>query len=300
MDQARYYKHSGTFSVPAAVSAFALGAAAGIPLAFVYAYALVYIPVVGYVTFLLSFGFGLAVGLVSGSVLKKSHTRNHVVAVGIGLAATAVAWYASWGAWTYAVLHRSSVNVGLADLFFRPAQLWAVVRVINARGAWSMKDLTPTGVVLWAFWGLEALIILGAGAFFAWAPTASPFCERCGEWTQERVDVARVALAPRPEVQRLADTEQITRIVDLGKAASDAKAWYRLDVHGCPRCKEFHVLDVRQVDLKVEKKGTSESTRSVVGNLLVSASVVQELATINRRLAVAAARSTAAPAKTGS
>jgi hypothetical protein len=299
MDQARYYKHSGAFSVPAAIGAFALGAAAGIPLAFVYAYALVYIPVVGYVTFILSFGFGLAVGLVCGSALKKSHTRNHVVALAIGLAATVVAWYASWGAWTYAVLHRSNVNVQLADLFFRPAQLWAIVRVINARGAWSMRDLTPTGAVLWAFWALEAVIILGAGAFFAWAPTASPFCERCGEWTQTRVDVARVALAPRSEVQRLADTEQITRIVDFGKPASDAKDWYRLDVHGCPRCKEFHVLDVQQVDLKVEKKGTSESTRTVVGNLLVSSTVVQELATINRRLTVAAARSTAAPAKTG-
>jgi hypothetical protein len=285
-----HYRHSGSFSPAASAAAFAAGAAGGSLLAVVYAYALVYVPVVGTFTFAIAGAFGAGAGWVTGRMLKRGATRNGTVAVVVGAAATAAAWYVCWIAWTYALLQRSDVQVEVSELLTQPSRLWQVVQVINEHGAWSLKGATPTGIVLWIFWAMEALLIVGVGALVAHTMTAPPFCETCGEWTQLHIGIAQTARGSDEEVRDMAAADQIARVAAFGRPAQGAKEWLRLDLHSCPRCDQFHVVDVQAVELRTEKNGPKEHAKELVRKLLVGPSEAQELRGLNSRLASEAAR----------
>jgi hypothetical protein len=290
MAQGLYYQHSGRFSVGGVARGLIAGVAAGMPLAFVYAYALAYVPVVGYFSFLLSAAFGGLVGAIAGTGLKLAKTRHLALAAVVGFVATATAFYLSWAVWVYAILRRADADVSLVPLVRAPEQLWAMIRLVNKAGAWSIHGATPTGAVLWTLWGLEAAIILGCGSLIASALVSAPFCEACGAWTQERADAARVAAAAgADDLKRLADNRQIAHLAGFGPPPPEATEWLRLDLHSCQKCTHFHTLDVHRVHVKFEKGKRTEEKTAILENLLVTADEAAALAPVGEPLATAAA-----------
>ena len=77
----RYYTHSGRYSPLAAAKALGLGLVVAVPMAFVYSYAIVYIPIVGIITFILTAGFAAVVGFTVGHLLKSGQVRNNAVSI---------------------------------------------------------------------------------------------------------------------------------------------------------------------------------------------------------------------------
>lgn len=81
---AEFYKHSGTVPVAGAIQTAFAGLGTAITLAWAYSYAIVWIPIV-YINFLLTLGFGAAIGFLIVRAAKAGRIRSSSVPALIGL-----------------------------------------------------------------------------------------------------------------------------------------------------------------------------------------------------------------------
>src|SRR6185295_8381476 len=152
MPELRVYKHSGNpgnalWSVPI------VGIPAVIVLAFAYGYLSRYIPCVGYVSVFLTIGYGLLIGYLIGRAAKASKCRNKAVVVLLGIVLGAFAVYCAWVVFIYTFVS-GAPGVSVWDIFTSPKLLWNVITVVNAKGWYTIRRSTPSGVILWIFWAI--------------------------------------------------------------------------------------------------------------------------------------------------
>jgi len=185
-----FYTPSGRAPGDGIALGLGVGIAAAVPLAFVYSYAILYIPIIGIVTFILTGGFGLLLGVAVGSPMHARKVRSPLVASLVGFTVGLVALYAMWVVWLYGLIQRSggdgASEVTLLGLATWPPAVWQLVELVNETGAWSFKGTTPTGGVLWAIWGCEALILVGMPTWLAGNTVSDPFCEKCEAWCEDK------------------------------------------------------------------------------------------------------------------
>jgi hypothetical protein len=274
----RYYRHSGRFSPFAVARAVALGLLVTVPMAFIYSYILVYLPIIGVVTFLLTAGFAGVVGLTVGSVLHSGKVRNHGVAITATLLVALFALWASWVTWVYALLHRADADVGLVDLAANPSALWNLINLINEKGAWSLKGATPTGGLLWALWGLEAVIIAGVMVFAAREMVSAPFCEACDRWCEEHKGFA--LLGPTRKETLAARLEQGDYTVFKEMRETNATTYTQLDLHQCGQCLITNALTARSITVTVKKGKEEKSETVMVRHLLLTPGELSTVKTI--------------------
>lgn len=273
-----YYKHSGAFTLQGIVLGILVGLAAGIPLAFAYAYLILYIPLVGYITFLFSAAFGALVGIATTMGLKWRKVRNVPVAFAAAAVTSLVAFYASWSAWIYALLRRANMDVELTPILFQPDVLWQLIVRVNGVGAYTIRSWTPTGTALWIFWSLEALLIVGLALLLAVKfMRDEPFCEACGNWCKGQEGIARVASGDTAELKQRLEAKDLTILQNLGAAPAGAAEWFRLDLHACPSCKMTNTLSVKTVKLKIDKQGKSEESAEDTIDMLLLGPTETEL-----------------------
>lgn len=128
--------------------------AAGI-LGAAYAYLNSLIPFI-YVNVILMFLFGGAVGFVAQASAAMTKLES---GFGIGLVAviaSVIGVYFAWVAHLHAVYES---NVWLLGTIIRRASQ------IAETGPWTVSDFTPTGIIAWGLWGLEALMIVGSSLY---------------------------------------------------------------------------------------------------------------------------------------
>lgn len=285
-----YYTHSGKYSAPGLLTGLGIAMVAAIVLAFVYAYSIVYIPIVGYVTFILSAGFGALVGVAAAKGLELGKVRSVGVSIVVVLVAAVIGYYVSWAAWLHALLNKADVEVGFVEIITSPGDMWAAIQAINEAGSWTLKGFTPTGGVLWGLWALEAVIILGLGVFVGVAMAASsPFCERCQLWSRESPGVALLDAGPQPDqLRHHLEHNDLAAVEALG-APTDPARFYRLDLYECARCKQLNTVDAWLVSVTVNKEGErSEDTDEVCKGLLLDAQQVQAVRDLGQRVAAPA------------
>lgn len=184
-----FYKPSGKAPGDGIAIGLAVGIAAAIPLAFIYSYAILYIPIIGIVTFILTGGFGLLLGVAVGSPMHSRKVRNPMLASLMGFLTGLVALYAMWVVWLYALINRGDQppeDLTLLGLALSPLGVWNLIELVNQTGAWSFKGSTPTGGFLWFIWGLEAVILVGLPTWLAGTTVADPFCEKCEAWCEDK------------------------------------------------------------------------------------------------------------------
>jgi hypothetical protein len=289
--RATYYRHSGQFSPVGVFVALLGGLAGGAVLAFVYAYALAYIPIVGYITFILSAGFGALVGLVTGKLLQRGHVRSSGVSTLVALVVALGAFYVSWAAWISAMAGRADAAIPIGDLLTRPDLTWELIQAINAVGAWTMKGWTPTGGVLWGLWGLEAALILVPAMLVGIAIVGGhPYCESCRAWCTDQEGVLNVAYSDPAEVRRRLEGGDLAYLESLGRSESGAHTWVRIDLHRCPTasCGRTNTLSAHIVQVTVNNKGeSSQKATAVVDKLLVEKAAVENVLAIGQRQQVA-------------
>jgi hypothetical protein len=286
-----YYAHSGRFSLRGLLFGVTGGLTAGVALGAGYAYALAYIPLV-YLNALLPVGFGAVLGLVTADVLTSRKLRNTPLGLVSIALVTAVAWYASWAVWAYAVLARAGVSgVELGRLALDPGLLRRVVGRINEVGAWSLKGSTPTGGLLWAIWSLEALVILGASL---WAGAAvfrkDPFCEACETWCIGIENVAKLGPANTATLVERLESGDLAYLESLGLGEAHPEGWTELDLHRCPGCDDLHALTVRRAVRSVEKGREKLSKKEIVKKLLLTKAEAEAICALPKKLREAAAR----------
>ncbi len=281
-----YYKHSGNFSTGGAAVALLVSAAVAFPLAYAYAYVILYIPIAGYITFILSAIFGGLMGLVASKTLMWGKVRNTGVALAIIVPASLWAFYASWAVWIYALLRRAKMQLDLLPILLRPDVLWELIKKVNEVGAWRLRSWTPTGTALWIFWAAEAVLILGLAFLVGLVMfRGNPYCEACNSWCKETEGVGKVAAGDRAELTQRMEAKDFAHLEKLGQVQPEAKEWFRLDLYECPTCKMTNTLSVKAVTLKVEGKDgkASESTEDLVDKLVISVGDVETIRRIGQK-----------------
>jgi hypothetical protein len=287
------YSHSGRFTTGGIIRGLITGGLVGLMLGFIYPYVILYIPVVGSISFIISGGFGLVVGAVIGMALKRGKVRNLGVAALTALPAIAVAYYLSWVVWVYAFLHQRDADVPLLGLLLQPSALWEVIQRINEVGAWTVKGTTPTGAVLWVLWAAEATLVIGAAIFGAVTAVNHPFCENCDVWSEESKGVAVLGGEdPKALKERLMSDKLIPALEGLGPPSANDNRYAVLDLQSCPSCKAFHTLSAGLV----VKKGNKTERAELMSKVLISTTEAEGIRALGLRLAGAPAAGSASAA----
>jgi hypothetical protein len=276
----RYYRHSGTVPPLGLLKALALGLLVSVPAAFVYAYILVYLPIIGVITFILTAGFGGIVGFAVGAVMHKGKVRNNTAALAAAVPVALFALWASWVAWVYALLHRADAEVGVLDLALNPAALAKVILLINEKGSWSFKGATPTGGALWVMWALEAAIIVGLILFVAREAVSSPFCEACDRWCEEHKGLAYIGPTHKDVLVPRLEKADYAILVELEGPSGDS--FTQLDLHQCSQCQGNAALTATSVTVKLKKGKQEKEEKVLLRHLVLSPS---ELSTVKETLA---------------
>lgn len=287
MEETKYYRHSGSVSGGGLVLG-TIAASIGVAIAAaIYAAAVLYIPLAGVITFVLAAGFGSVAGFIVGHALQFGKLRNDKIAFLVASVLALEALYVSWASWTTLLLWRSDVEASFLPLLESPALLWSVVRELNGVGAWSVGGFSPTGGLLWALWGLEALIILGLATLVPLGILTLPFCERCERWSKLDEDIARFA---DTDSDSDSDSDSLKSSVEggaveflssLGKPSVKDTTWLRADLHRCPSCDDLHTLTLSRVTVTNDKGERKENAQSILQHLLLpktAAAALRELA----------------------
>ncbi len=310
--QGLYYKHSGSFSVPGALIALVLGLLVGLPAAWLYAYLIRWNPIV-YISFLATLGFGALMGYATESFLEKQRCRSVPVTVAVALLVTVISYYVSWAVWLHAILIE---NVSVFVFLLNPVAMWELIQRINAEGAWSIKKDVVKGVALWVVWGAEAAVIFGtAGYTAAKAMLEACYCEGCDSWTVEKNGVCAISAgaAPSPsdkdamktylkgfkergkELKERMEAKDFQYLENQGVADPKAAfAWYRLDLHSCPKCGMTNTLRITRFQHKLE--GKTVKAELLQNQILRQLNLNSSEAELVRRLQEKLAPTPAAPA----
>lgn len=259
-----YYKHGGGFSVGGVALAAAAGAAIAVVMGALYAYAILYIPVIGAVTFVLTGGYGLIAGVLLGMIFKSVKTRNNAVVALVSSLVALVALYFVWVTWLYGLIKRGDVeDVSWLGLMLHPVEMLDALKAINQNGTWSLKGLTPTGGALWAIWACEALLIGLAMVFGAIGQTSDPFCETCQAWCKEHV----LGQLPHTDADALTmklEQREWTTISQMRAQPATPGASMVFSAWECEGCRETATLCFSEVKVVKDKTEKNEKMRHLV------------------------------------
>jgi hypothetical protein len=285
-----YYKPSNKMPIGGVLLFLLGGVLTSAVLAFVYIYAIWYIPFV-YINFFLCLGFGLVLGGVLMLLAKAGKLRSPV---GVGLLALLVglmAVYLEWSVYLTLLFNSETTGTGrdadtstsfnsalFADVLAHPGAMWEAIGKINETGTWSLKGATPSGVFLGVIWVIELVIILGGAYLLARSQADEPFSEVANEWADEET-------LPHP-IGFAHDAAQTRTALETGQyhsltshiAQSEIDPFARLKLHRAPNDPNCQYLTLENVTTKVDDKGkATQSTDTVVQHLAISPAAYEEL-----------------------
>jgi hypothetical protein len=280
-----YYSHSGKFSPGGLVVGTVAGVLGGAVLGYLYAYVILYIPLAGFITFILSAGYGGLLGGVAVYALKWQKVRNTGLMFAVTALVSLKSLYFAWATWVYAFLRRSEVDADLLSIVLQPWTLWDLILKINEVGAWSIRSMEPKGTFLGILWLIETgIILVVAFLIAAWQIQDEPFCESCNTWCKGEENIAVVAKAEAADVKIHAESKNFAYFEELGAVAPEAMEWLRMDVHICSQCKQTGTLTVKAVTKSIDKEGkASTSDTDIVDKLLVNSSDVYAVRDLGKK-----------------
>lgn len=278
-----YYQHSGQTPVPSVLLAGCVGLAAGLALAYGYAYAIEYVPS-HKLRLLMTALFGVALGAVTAGIAKAGKVRSVAVVLALVGVVTLAAYWFAWVVWIKAVLDRiggPNLKFSLGQLITSPALLWDLLQLINENGTWMMSkgDKEPVrGTFLTLIWLGEALSIFGC-AFGVAVPMLrdAMFCEACNRWCAKPITLRQTAVGDPKTLKESLEAHDFTYVNSLPPA--DPRRHWVLNYEHCPNCRQLHAISVLDRTLKMNKKGqvTANKTRKLLTRLLIDSEEAQEL-----------------------
>jgi hypothetical protein len=254
------YSHSGIIGSAIFVVPI-VGVIAALVLGTAYAFIDVYSPIAGYVSLLFIFGFAFGLGWVISQIGYVLRCRNTTFLFVAGLLAGLIGLYTSWAAFEFALLNRYSegFEASLINIFLSPAAIWELAKSINEKGWYTIGGMTPSGVVLWAFWGIEAVaIVIGTAIFSISALSDEVFCERCEQWMSKVAGKVRLACPEdQAQLEKLAP-DNLEPLWSLANASTTDNPQLCIDAWECRACKDNPAVQVKVRALVTNKKGDVE------------------------------------------
>jgi hypothetical protein len=283
-----YYEHSGKYSIGGAIYALVVGSVIMCFCAFLYAYIILYCPLV-YINAIVVLGFGVLVGYTCAALLKRKKVRNDGLAVALTLVLTSVAYYYGWVAWVWALARRADTAIAPISTFFvllfNPAALWEAIVAINGAGAWSISKSVITGWQLWTVWGIELGLIFGLSLYSAYQTMdEEPFCETCEEWGTKKGRVVEAVATDLTEFKRRMEAKDFKYLEEAGAPKPETAEFQRIDVFSCAKCGSFHTLDSSQIKVKIESGKRKEQSTATLHHLLLTASEADALTKLGQKM----------------
>ncbi len=247
----------------------------------VYAYVTVYSPIGGYISILFIVGFGFAVGVLTAMAARISKCRNPKLAAGLGFLVSLFALYSAWVLFLFVLLRRSGLEVGwafLPDMFISPAATWSLIKGLNADGWFSIAGGTPSGIILWIFWAIEAIIIVLMVTIITHAAIDEEvFCENCRKWTETDPPL-RLALPDDEDVIPRLIAGDVSALHELTPAELGEYPHLIAEVKYCEQCHQTATYQLKFVDLEAEKgEEPKEASKDLTKTLVLTAEAYQSL-----------------------
>ena len=272
MIETSYHKNSGSFGVLSPVYISVFGILSAIILGTIYAYAVFYIPFI-YLNFLLTLGLGLVLGNIIGFAGKIGKARNKKLMLVSGIVVGLISLYVAWAAWILALS-------GHQALVLSPVILIQVLGEVGKEGVWSMFGYTPTGVVLYAIWLIEAgmivwFTVVACKDFMG----ETPFCERCSCWAEEKFEIWPLSLPEDPEqVREQMEHGELDGLKALSPQPEGTAAYSSLTLRSCPSCEESRFLTFKLASTEVDSEGEATKNEvTVAENLILSSGQHRQL-----------------------
>jgi hypothetical protein len=267
-------------------------------LSLIYGHINVYNPLI-YVNFLMTMGYGYLIAWIIGKVARLAKCRSPLSLALLSFLMGLWALYAVWAAWSFALINRSipALTPTLLEVYSNPRFLWTFITLVNTSGWFTIHNSTPSGIVLWIVWAIEAGAIVGIITFYpvkmlkGWV-----FCEPCGVWCLQKPDLARFSDPSNPEhVRRLKDGD-LTVLAELPPMRPGNSAHIRVSSQRCAKCSETETIMVtRYWYVRNEKGVNEEKTKELTPHILLGPESLHALQTAIAAKAVAEQIPTAAP-----
>jgi len=277
-DSRQFYVHSGKIA-PQLVLGVPILLIISTLLAFAYAYSVIYIPIVGYLSFLLTLGFALGVGFCTAIVLQFFKTRNSFFALFFGLGSGIFALYAAWVTFEYVLWNKNATEpIELLQLV-DPVVVWRVACLVAEKGWYSIRNTTPSGAVLWTFWGVEACAVVGISAYMAHSFTKdSVFCEACKGWTEDHKNKLTFEFTDESELKEKLTNQDLSFLEDVIKVKRTQESFYRIDCSVCCTCDNLYTLSLLRISRTWDKEGKeTEKEKAILKNLFISKEIFEQL-----------------------
>ena len=265
---ATFYKHSGKAPILGLILIGIAGFIAVPILALIYGALTRVIPFI-YINALLIFGFVYAVSYVLAQTAKFGKIRNmYLLGFGAFLFGL-LADYIGWVSWL-------AVTIGdpffLFEFFF-PADIFYIITLVAEEGAWTLSGTTPTGWALYILWAIEAVIVIFGIPYVTLDMLAKiPFCEESNAWADKKSQIgAFTPITDRAQFKQSVSQGNFSAFEQLKPSPENEMHYTALEVYECEHCRNFHVLTVSDVKIRINNKGRAETkVKSVVSNLLLS------------------------------
>lgn len=270
----RLYRHSGRFSAAGLAIGFVATSIIGSALAFIYAYALRYIPFI-YINALLTLGFGFVLGLIAVRFVGQYKIRNTKMACLMTFLAVLVAYYCAWVVWMVGHLRSADIEVSMFAVARHPLVVCKWILLFNENGTWSIgRDGTEPvkGLFLAIIWIIEAVMIFGAALVPVIGRLVTPFCEGCQTWCEERKGIAAVSAAALDSLRERVMGKDWTSLEEAGPDRPHLGTWCALDLYSCPSCGQTNTLTLNSLTMTPNKKGEPKTeSKTVIDRLLLTA-----------------------------
>lgn len=253
----------------------------------VYAYAIFYSGS-SYIPILLACAFPAVLGysVVFGGRLTKC--RSLVFLRAMGALAGILGLYVSWVAFEYLVFTEDRGGLGMAPttLLLTPTLVWDLAQLIAVDGWYTTSlpfgigdESTTSGAELWAYWGLEALVVVCGTELVAAAMYLERiFCESCELWCTPWNNPLRVKITE--ETIWLDDLAQgqVQVLESLSPAFAEENPHVLVDVEECGTCRRTAAYRVSLVSFEADEKGEiQQKTNHLTDFLLLNSSSLELL-----------------------
>lgn len=246
------------------------GAIAALPLSFVYAYAVRYIPFI-YLNFLISFGYAFCICIAYNIGEKLGHNRNRFFSFLGSLVMTAVALYCAWTAFFFVLLQH---NIPYLDLLLSPKQIWLLIEKIIETGWFSIGSSKDT--IKGTFY---MILVLAEALGYLWfivascvLDSASVYCEECSKWLDPIGMPSLISPKLENAMQQTAMMGTLPWIDQLELTREAPFIVFTL-TH-CSQCNNLSTLSATKVEIIVKQNGKETETEKkeikLFQNLLIN------------------------------
>ena len=266
----RYYIPSGKIDGKALALVSGLSLLAALVLGAAYGYIARYNPLI-YIQFLFTIGFGFGMGFAVSFAGKIGGARGKGLLIAAGLMAGLLAEYSGWV--FYVLAEKKEFILG-------PGSLFSQIQEFAEDGLWHIKKWTPTGGMLYAIWGVEAVAIVGGAMMLALRGKPVPYCEACKCWLDEPVFVWPFHPIKDPAAFTAAleqgDYSPVLQLPRSDPQSAKTAGYTRLALLQCPSCQQGQYLTVESMQVN-EKDNTEEKRKTALENLIIDPATYQAL-----------------------